>query len=55
MKRECLLATCRGHIVICSFKGWQLGVFHGVSVAHLQSCLDEFRYCLNRRGERLDG
>ena len=34
------------HIVISNFKRWQLDVFHGVSAAHLRSCLDEFCYRL---------
>ena len=42
------------HIVISSFKRWQLDVFHRVSAAHVQSHLDEFCYRLNRRDQRLD-
>ena len=42
------------HIVLSNFKRWILGVFHGVSPAHLQAYLDEFCYRLNRRFQRQD-
>lgn len=42
------------HIVLSNFKRWTLDISHGVSPAHLQAYLDEFRYRLNRRSQRLD-
>jgi len=40
--------------VLSIFKRWMLDVFHGVSPAHRQAYLDEYRYRPNRRQQRVD-
>lgn len=37
------------HRVFSNLKTWELGVYHGLRRAHLQSYLDEFVFRLNRR------
>ena len=37
------------HVIICNFKGFLIGTFHGVSKQYLQEYLDEFVYRFNRK------
>ena len=38
-----------------NYKAWQIGVYHGLRVKHLQSCLYEFVFRFNRRRNRHAG